>query len=214
MKKRFLLAFATLVVFGLLGFLLVTKKGPSAGVDLVIDYKNSQDLKLYDLSETQGDGSNKFISEITSSGSGIKILEDHSYKITYSGAEGFAGGEMVFGPVHEKTYSVEIDPYFSDQKLSSLLEGKELGIHEAVKKNFQHINLYEIQPGKLYRWGEWYGTTLKYVGNDTFNGDVLRVVLKHEQEGWQVKTEIPDITLSKQIFPDIPVDVLRAVNSL
>ena len=184
-----------------------------SAVPVTISYKNSHGIVVYDSHETQGDGDRKLVATITESGQTKRLKKNHSYIVSYRGDEGFSGGEITLGPLNSKQ-GVSIDPYFSEDKLKTFTDQNTGQIEQALQAKFAHINLYKILPGKFYHFGDWYGTTLKYIGSDNFNDDTIRVVLQQENGTWNVKTDIADITLSKYLYPDIPVDILRDVNRL
>lgn len=76
--------------------------------------------------------------------------------------------------------------------------------------------LYDIQRGQLYGKAEWYGTTLtpKNDFSENRNGDVLRVLLHRENNKWVLLSDPPKIILSAPNFPNVPLDVLEAINKL
>lgn len=71
---------------------------------------------------------------------------------------------------------------------------------------------YTINKGALFDDGQWYGTTLSYHGKDTMNRDTLRVLMRKKEGSWVVLTKPPLPILSAETFPDVPKDILKAIN--
>lgn len=71
---------------------------------------------------------------------------------------------------------------------------------------------YIINKGALFDEGQWYGTTLSYHGKDTLNRDTLRVLLQKKDGVWILRTKPPVPLLSIEAFPDVPKDILKAIN--
>lgn len=71
---------------------------------------------------------------------------------------------------------------------------------------------YIINKGALFDEGQWYGTTLSYHGKDTLNRDTLRVLLQKKDGVWILRTKPPVPLLSTEAFPDVPKDILKAIN--
>lgn len=183
----------------------------TARVSVPIEFENIQEVTI---SEPAGEHANSQVKQIsvTASGSKIRLKKGEQYLVSYAGNEGYANGEEIL-IVKNSGSAVKISPSFSDKKLTSILDSQLGSIHEVLKKNYANMTLYEIQRGKLYQFGDWYGTTLKYIGPDPFNADTLRVVLKKDSNTWTVVTDPPNISLSKFDYPDIPEEVLRDINN-
>lgn len=97
--------------------------------------------------------------------------------------------------------------------LVKLLQSSEPEILTALTSSYPQISSdYTINKGKLYGDGSWYGTTLNYRGEDTMNRDTLRVLMQFQDGKWVVRTTPPEILLSKQKYPDVPVEILRSIN--
>lgn len=192
----------SMVVF--IGYISSTK-------EVAVYYKNSKDVNIHIFSGEHLDGDNK-VAEVKKSGESIRLDKSETYQITYSGNTDYDDGLISFKPSERDV--IKINPYYSQDKLSQLLGDQEGSIHNVIKSKYSNnINLYEIQSGKLYHFGDWYGTTLKYIGDDYSNSDTLRIVLNKEDNNWIIKTDPPSISLSKYVFPRIPVDVLVDVNN-
>jgi hypothetical protein len=200
------------IVLGLLMLLVTVFSGSSVPENgVTVTYKNSRDVAIYDISESQDRGDREFIASITSSGQTIKLREDRGYAINYKGNDGYESGSIPFDA--SKSRKISIDPYYSENRLRTMLGDEVASLHQTIQNNYSNINLYQIQPGKLYHFGDWYGTTLRYAGQDPLNSDTLRVVLHKESGVWIIKTDPPNISLSKYAYPDIPKDVLSDLNN-
>jgi hypothetical protein len=179
---------------------------------LVVTYKNAHDVKIYKTAALNSGKDKKPAAAIASSGQEVKLREG-SYTLHYEGNDGYESRYVVVN-VTQKHQKFSFAPDYSDSKLQAMLKAESPAIQQALKNTFPDIGLYEIQTGKLYDKGEWYGTALVYKGAYGPNSDMLRVVLHKENGSWIVKTVPPRITLSKFTYPDVPVDVLRDINSL
>ena len=71
---------------------------------------------------------------------------------------------------------------------------------------------YTINKGKLYKDGEWFGTTLTYKGSDTMNRDTLRLLMQKKDGLWVLRTTPPEPLLSKHSYSDAPIEILRELN--
>lgn len=200
-----------LVVVAIITSVTILVSYLSSTKEVVVYYKNSKDVNIHIFSGEHIRGSNK-IAEIKKSGDSIRLDKSETYQVTYSGSVGYEDGLISFKPSDKGT--IKINPHYSQDKLSQLLSSQKDSIHNVIKSKYSdNIHLYEIQPGKLYHFGDWYGTTLKYTGDDYSNSDTLRIVLRKEGDSWVIKTDPPSISLNKYVFPKIPVDVLVNVNN-
>lgn len=112
---------------------------------------------------------------------------------------------------HDQTNTVE--PEFNASKLMELLQTEEPTAVATLSSKYPLINLYEIQPGKLHKQGEWYTTTLRYKDQtDIFSSDTLRAVLHKKNGSWEVVTDPPEIIISKVVYQDIPDDIIDDIN--
>lgn len=186
--------------------------------DVSIKYKNVSDVKVKDITESthehgesQDIKKDSFSMSIDVSGKESRLYTNHTYLISYKPNDGYSQEEIKFSPKNRT--SINIDPHYSVNKLNSILEGEFESIKTALYQKYPQLHLYEIQKGKLYYMGEWYGTTLRYVGDDYDNSDTLRVVLKKSEDNWQVVTDPPSITLDKYTYKNIPFDILTDVNN-
>jgi len=176
-----------------------------AKLPVTITYTNAHAVAVYTPAGPSA------IATVPSSGSIVK-LKSGNYVIKYDGDSGYANGKQAF-TVGDSPKTVSVTAYYSDAKLAAMLTQESAAILQALDQKYARIGLYDVQPGKLYHFGDWYGTTLVYKGNDYFNNDTLRVVLHEENGSWVVATDPPNITLSKIIYPAVPTDVLQAVNN-
>lgn len=114
----------------------------------------------------------------------------------------------------EKTLT--INPNYTEKKLTQLLEESVVEIHQTLQKKYPRIDLYDIEKGKLYNQGEWYGTKLVYKDQtDGFVSDSLRVILKKQSnKSWKVVTDPPQIMISGVLFPQIPHDIVSDVDRM
>lgn len=176
---------------------------------IVVSYKNISGVTL-----TQTDDEQKLGQKTVISKSGEKLnISKGTYLLNYTGRESYASDSQVVY-LQNNPVSVSLDPDFSDKKLSTLLDEQFETIKSVLNEKYTNINQYVVAKGKLYKKGEWYGTTLQYNGNDEFNYDSLRLVMNKKDDKWTLVTDPPSISLSSQSYPTIPIDVLRDVNNV
>lgn len=96
--------------------------------------------------------------------------------------------------------------------LETQLEKDRQAILEILHKDFPAISLYTINPGKLYDRGDWYATTLTYIGSDRNNRDTLRLVMQKQSGMWKLITKLPQPLLSAVEYPQVPKAVLDDIN--
>lgn len=200
------------IAIALVGSIAVVIAQIKSTSKVTIHYKNVKDVAVLKAASEDPMPEEKEEHIVSNSGQTLKLKKNKSYLLNYSGSGDYSGGVIEFNTA-EKQKTITIEPYFSEEKLNKQLNSEVAIIHQQIKAKYARINLYEIQAGKLYRYGEWYGTTLKYVGKDPFNSDTLRIVLNKQDGVWTIKTDPPGIFLSRHAFPDVPVEILREVNN-
>jgi hypothetical protein len=181
--------------------------------EIKINYKNSHGVQVFDAAADQEGkgGSHTPVTTLKKTGETIRLNKEGSYIVSYKGDEEYMSGHQAID-MARKNGVVNINPYYSESKLVTLLKEETDAIYDSLVKKYPRLILYEIQPGKLYHFGQWYGTTLKYVGDDVANSDTLRVVLHKKDKEWRVVTDPPSISLDKFTYSSIPYDVLSDVN--
>lgn len=113
--------------------------------------------------------------------------------------------------VKQPTKSVE--PLPTKDELDKLLNEELPALSAALTAAYPIIpNEYIINRGKLYRSGEWYGTTLTYKGADVDNRDTLRVLMQKKGSTWVVRSTPPKPLLSSKVFTDVPKEILKDIN--
>jgi hypothetical protein len=209
-KGRILVFLFAAVLLGVAGLFLINR---SHYKNFTINFNNSHDVAIYDAHRTQGDGNKLLVTKVENSGQSKRLLKNHSYDIVYSGDDGYQNGEVRVNTSGRS--SLTINPYFSQSKLEPLASAAANQVQQAYVSTYPNVTTYELNKnGRLYHWGDWYGTTLNYTGDDNLNDDTLRIVFHKEGGIWVIKTKPPDITLSKYLYKDVPVDVLKGVNGL
>jgi hypothetical protein len=109
-----------------------------------------------------------------------------------------------------QTIPISYTDAYLDQQLTQNHEAIVQAISTGLASTMS--SLYTVEPGKVYGYGDWYGTTLVYKGSDTNNRDSLHILL-HKQDGrWSMSTKTPAITLSAQEYKEVPSYILRDVN--
>ncbi len=120
-----------------------------------------------------------------------------SYQTTFSNRE---------GPI-----TIEVNPDFTDDRLTKLSASEQPVIENLVKDNYPAVKQnYNIQ-GRLLDKADWFAGVLK-PNDDT--ADTLRFVAHKVSDRWVIVTKPPSIVISKVDYPDIPETVIKAVNNL
>lgn len=101
---------------------------------------------------------------------------------------------------------------YSTAKLAQLLSSELPAISQALDQKYPTTSTkYSISQGHLFKRGDWFGALMVPLGNSQ---DTLRVILNKNGGKWTVATKPPDIILNIFTYPDIPKEILQAVNSL
>lgn len=212
-KRRIFAGLATVIIIVIAVF-VVNYLGSLQKV--TINYTNSSNITITSTKRSMaGEGTvsqTTTIAKISHSGESISIKKG-VYTVLYKGENGYSDGSVDIN-LGNTPKTLGLDPTYSDSKLNSLLDGEFGEIKNVLSKKYTNLDLYLVQRGKLYDKGQWYGTTLKYIGSDVFNSDTLRVVLHKENGLWKIITDPPNITISKLLYPDIPKDILSDLNNI
>jgi hypothetical protein len=212
-RLRTLIVVIVLVTAALVAFMVYRNRSLSVQY-VTVNYLHSHGVAVYDVSETQNAKTNKSVlaASLSRSGEKLKLSRGRSYMVSAQGDTGYENKTAGF-VLGNNQQTIKINPYYSTAKLDSLVNSELGAINAALASKYPQINLYQIQTGKLYHWADWYGTILVYKGSYGLNADALRVILAKENDVWVVKTDPPDITLSKYVYPEVSVDILRSVNN-
>lgn len=174
---------------------------------LTIVLNNTSRVDIYSTGNSA-----KIITSSKKSGEKITLVKG-SYYLKFTGQNGYADSNSVIS-ITQKYQSTISNPGYSSRHLEDLLSGDSQSISESIIASFPGINQYQVSKGRLFQEGEWYGTTLHYVGNDIFNSDTLRLIMKKTNIGWVVATDKPSVSLNRIINPDIPKVVVQLTNNL
>jgi uncharacterized protein YpmB len=117
--------------------------------------------------------------------------------------------------VEDKDMTVMIDPAYSKEYLKDLLTKEKSAIATAISAKYPSIfSQYTLTHETLYRRGDWSGGLLEpKVSDERDERDSYRVVLYKEDKTWKVVRR-PEYILTSSKYEDVPVDVLRAINSI
>lgn len=140
-------------------------------------------------------------------------LQDGRYAVIASG--NVYDASPVFFQVTGHDTSVTVNPSYSTSHLQALLQNELATVSALIQSTYgARLESYKVTTGALYQKGEWYGTTI--VGNPTPDGafgDTYHVVLHKVNNTWQIATT-PEIVLTTHSYPNIPKNILTAVNNL
>lgn len=108
---------------------------------------------------------------------------------------------------------IKIDPAFSPGHLQAMLDRQTKDdIHSVLKSTYPDVlKKYTIEEGELYQQGQWYGTILSPIIDERDIGDIYRVVLTKQGDSWKIINN-PELILTTENYPNVPVDVLHGIN--
>lgn len=206
-KRNILLLVIVLTIIGLVLFVFSYFNSQQF---VTVNYKSVSKVTIQKV----GEGARSLEKETIykKSGEKIKVSKGH-YLLKYVGNDGYASDYQNID-VENSPVFIRLDPDYSQQKLSSILDGDFENIKAVLNTKLQNISDYNIQKGKLYKKGQWYATTLQYKGSDDFNYDTLRLVMEKKEGEWILVTNPPNIVIGSKDYPNIPLDVLQDVNNV
>lgn len=109
--------------------------------------------------------------------------------------------------------TITVKPDYNDQRLAALLKAELPLIEAAINAKYPTLSdTYSIDKQKLYKRGEWCGVKLIPENKQLY--DKRGVILKKARGKWAVITDPPEIVIGTPVYPNIPKEILRAVNSL
>ena len=179
---------------------------------VTVNFDNTSKVEIYKSKTLDSGKAIEPYKTVLTSGEEIKIPKGN-YTAYYKGSKGYDSKYIDFS--FDDDYTLDIKPALSDDALVALLNNELPQINKAILSKYPSVNsVYKIQKGKLFENGTYYGTTLVNTGDDYFNNDTLRIILKKSGPQWMVITDPPAIYLNKFDYPNIPKSVLSDVNSL
>lgn len=182
---------------------------------LTVEYQHAGNVEIYKTASLDGGNDQKAYRTVDYSGQELKIPKG-DYTVHYDGDKGYESKFQDFKVEEDRTLSIK--PSYSEEKMAEILKAELPALKSAISQKYQSgIDQYNIDGGKLYANGEWYGTTLDYKAKEDYfhqNADTLRIILRKTGGGWIVATDPPNIYLSKFAFPTIPEYILKDVNTL
>lgn len=214
-SKRFWLISAGLLVCLIIGVLIYFVNYFSSLQKVTITFKNIPKVSIYHYSDIQDGSSSQTPKPIKTTKTSGKTFElrKGKYIIQYEGTEGYEGRFVSFN-LGDTPKKISLSPDFTKEKLEKILTNELPSINTTIAAEYPRVTLYEIQRGNLLKNGEWYVSSLKYIGSDQYNDDTLKIVLKKSNNSWEVASHPPNISLNKYSNPNIPIEILVAANSL
>jgi hypothetical protein len=193
--------FALLVLFGI-SFITTTTK-------ITVDLQNTSEIKLYKASSggnpSDFEPTNKPNLIINKSGEynikkGYYIYQSQPVSNEYESITGSFN-------TNEDKY-LTLQPSYSKEKLKSLYDTEISSIKIALDSKYPNqMKNYQLEYGNLYEDGSWFGGYLV----PSNGSDNLQVILNKKNGSWEVAA-MPNITISKAQYPEIPYKVLESVN--
>lgn len=117
--------------------------------------------------------------------------------------------------VNNSDMIISVDPSYTKKHLSDLLEQEKSAIGAAIALRYPSIITgYSLKQETLYKKGEWFGALLAPIVSDPRDQkDPYRIVLHKKDGTWEVIRR-PEYILTSSKYPDVPSDILRAINKL
>jgi hypothetical protein len=107
--------------------------------------------------------------------------------------------------------SIKIDSDFNQNKLGELLTKERSKIRSTIVKKYpQFPELYKVSRENLFKKGDWYGAYVE--ARNSFYDDA-RIILNKQNGQWSVATDPPQIIIGEPSHKNIPIDVIREVNT-
>lgn len=157
---------------------------------------------------------NEAVANLSNSQNETLKLKKGSYEVSVSG-EGIEQEDIDLY-VGNATNTLTISPTLSKERLTSIRQSEAGNIRQALLRDIPNLaklqRRFTISEGALYEQGEWYGTKIFKKSSSEDDREAFRVVAHKEEGEWKVKTIPPQLLLSVHKYPDIPRDVLVAVN--
>ena len=73
-------------------------------------------------------------------------------------------------------------------------------------------SIINIQILIIYNQGEYYGATLNFRDQTSYQRDTLHILAKKENGKWRVLSLPPSPVLSAPKYPNVPKEILRKIN--
>jgi len=179
---------------------------------ITISSKNSFTFRLYPAIESESGNYDKSNPILTISRAGTYKVKKGLYIYVASGKDRDYAEISQQIRIGDTPATIPITLKYSSSKLSALLEIEYPKVLAALKEKYpSQMQLYNVEMAKLYENGEWCGIILTPKNNAAY--DVLRAVLKKQNNAWRVVTDPPEIILSKPVYPSIPTDLLSDIDN-
>lgn len=170
--------------------------------------ENVSELKLYHRSS--GGNPSEYIEEkpsqvIKESGK-YSLKKGYYIYVAEPKSNDYSSRKGSFNTNEDKLVTVTLD--YSTEKLLQIYNLEATSIESAINNKYPtQMKNYEIKYGKLYIDGTWFAGYL--ISRD--GSDNLQVILHKKNGAWEVAA-IPNITISKAQYPEIPYKVIESVN--
>ena len=207
-RRNFILAFLALVIivgaFTTHGYITSFQR-------LTIKVPSGINAKVFRATDDQGNYDPKSLPLASVSSTANLKIKKGTYVVTAQASTDYkAVSQTVELSIQPET--VSLNPSYTDQKLSSLLETQRVDINQAIIKKYPALSSsYTIGTTKLYKTGEWCGVLLTPKNPNTI--DVRRLVLNNKSGAWVIVTNPPSVVVSAPVYPNIPKDVLSDINN-
>lgn len=194
-----------------LGALALTNYLSSKEVTFTLS-SHTHSIKIY--AETYPTQKQKARELASLTGTGAIRLQPGTYYVVASG-DGLSNDPIKIEVSDSQTQTVEINPYYSAQYLSTTFSSEIPAITQLLTSTYPITkDRYVIKNGTFRHFGEWY-TTILYENNSLTHSavDVYGVILHKVDDEWKIAAS-PNLIFSYNDHKDIPKDIIAAINQV
>ncbi len=202
---RYAIIFVIILFMSLLVYFYVFKPKSNAVLVNFILPENTT-LNVYEpFVAEEASGGNKILSTINKSGY-YEFKKGITYTYLAQNQEIYQQTESLF--VAQEGSVVDIKFNYSAEYLKNKLNDDIAAINNSIVNKYpEQMKEFTLKYGKLYKDGSWFaGKLVPTVNQD--KRDVFQIVLHKENDEWKIITT-PGVSLSKDVYPDIPGDILE-----
>ena len=138
-------------------------------------------------------------------------LKKGTYVIKKSGKNITHESQSIY--IGSNTKDIPVTLNYSYEYLQQIYQNEKENITKTLYRAYPKTKgLYTLSGDRLYHQGELFGAALVFHTATDDNADTLHVVMKKQGNTWKVLSNPPEPILSKQNYPSIPREILRAIN--
>lgn len=145
------------------------------------------------------------------SGEEVKIKKGN-YVVLFSGNDDLVRSSEIV-QLGGEPMTISLKPEITDKKRETLLAGELAAINQAISDQLKMPPTFSVSKPQLFGDGSWYGAIASTTLSQEAYIDVYKFVMHKENGAWKLVAG-PELNLSKIVYPDVPEEILRAINAL